>query len=954
MKLTGDWQIHGHDRRGRPLTIDGQIPGEIYPQLHRAFVLSDSPLRGDDFATGALDWVHKQDWTYEKTFTVDRGGQDGGEEGVEGARILDSRKVLLVFHGLDTLAAISLNGHPVGKADNAFRPWTFDIRPLLREGENTLRVVLYSVTAGPAVASVSSSPQSWIRKPLASFGVPHFPAFPGCGITGDVELIPLVDTVWMSDLAVRVCKNGDQSRFAAIKSDWLVEVTMDLIANEPRSDLAVFVSLNIPGSASPPHIEMCNVNTGFENVTISVPLVVAKDSVETWDYADGIGDQRLYELTVAVMDQSRGIALQRQKRNIGFRNITVKTHPSKEILTCTFFIEENLIFLKGAAVSPIELFPTTVTFDQLDYMTESCTAANLNAIYVPGTTGFLSDRFYDLCDQRGLLVLQECAFDDRVQYAQNLNMKSVEEEIRYQIRRLMHHPSVIAWIANVEDQRILSAIEKSAKLLDPSRPLLRCSSSPKSQETLALLGDGIPSLPATDILKQAIDFTDLSPLSEVMKARSLVVPMEAALQNVKSALPSEVRTCIHDLGNDHGPKSSEEITSSISYLTQCLQALELKSEIEQRRRSHKCTGFVYRSLNDPWQAPYPGSLEYGGRWKLSHHVISNLLRPVLVSCQADTVDEMEIFLSSALLDALGVHVLVRIYSLRDSKLKWTKQFDSVPIQPMSTILLFRGGVTGTNKNPDDLSLKEHVIDMEARDSGSGRLLSSNWHVVGENRLPSSIFNKRPSLDIKVTGVSQYTSAVWDSTGRERSRVDLVITTDSVVPFFNLDNSRYRGWYDLGCTVLIPGQTYHVSFYPWPGENGGLKASAVGASEVQASRKAGGRDRLLQLLASKKRSDSSAGRDTRLPEASQQWSIVSAHDFVASTVQVQTLAGSYAVLLQAVNDKTASSTGFNRFKAPTYRAPNTQESSKKYIWTTNVEDEDAGGSSSRRGPQDSPH
>ena len=59
-------------------------------------------------------------------------------------KLLSNRKKILRFEGLDTLAAVYLNGSLLGETCNMHRTWEYEITDLLREKENILRVVFYS------------------------------------------------------------------------------------------------------------------------------------------------------------------------------------------------------------------------------------------------------------------------------------------------------------------------------------------------------------------------------------------------------------------------------------------------------------------------------------------------------------------------------------------------------------------------------------------------------------------------------------------------------------------------------------------------------------------------------------------------------------------------------------------------------------------------------------------
>lgn len=77
-------------------------------------------------------WVAEQDWAYRKTFTVDAG-------------LLPQEKVFLVCDGLDTLAEVRLNGQLLGKAENLFRRYEWEIKARLQPGENELHITFPSM-----------------------------------------------------------------------------------------------------------------------------------------------------------------------------------------------------------------------------------------------------------------------------------------------------------------------------------------------------------------------------------------------------------------------------------------------------------------------------------------------------------------------------------------------------------------------------------------------------------------------------------------------------------------------------------------------------------------------------------------------------------------------------------------------------------------------------------------
>ena len=76
-------------------------------------------------------WIGKTDWEYRTTFNVL-------------PSTLEWQNVELVFQGLDTYAQVFLNEQVLLNADNMFRTWRVNAKPMLKPGANTLRIVFRS------------------------------------------------------------------------------------------------------------------------------------------------------------------------------------------------------------------------------------------------------------------------------------------------------------------------------------------------------------------------------------------------------------------------------------------------------------------------------------------------------------------------------------------------------------------------------------------------------------------------------------------------------------------------------------------------------------------------------------------------------------------------------------------------------------------------------------------
>src|SRR5512140_91729 len=107
--LNGRWQAA---KVGSKEWITATVPGCIHTDLLAAGKIPDPFYRDNE---QALQWIGETNWVFRRTFRVP-------------ARFLRHDRVLLRCEGLDTLAAVRVNGHNVGRADNMFRLWEFDVR----------------------------------------------------------------------------------------------------------------------------------------------------------------------------------------------------------------------------------------------------------------------------------------------------------------------------------------------------------------------------------------------------------------------------------------------------------------------------------------------------------------------------------------------------------------------------------------------------------------------------------------------------------------------------------------------------------------------------------------------------------------------------------------------------------------------------------------------------------
>nr|MBP8067296.1 hypothetical protein [Pedobacter sp.] len=170
-----------------------------------------------------------------------------------------------------------------------------------------------------------------------------------------------------------------------------------------------------------------------------------------------------------------------------------------------FNIDGKPVYMKGANYIPSDAFVTRMNKTDYRKMLMMAKDANMNMLRVWGGGIYESDDFYDLCDSLGIYVWQDFMFAGAMIPGDKDFFDNVREEVKYQVKRLRHHKSIVLWCGNNEvdeawnrwgwqnqfkinakdsaklwndyTRMFRDSIPKWVKEVDPSRPYI--SSSPK-------------------------------------------------------------------------------------------------------------------------------------------------------------------------------------------------------------------------------------------------------------------------------------------------------------------------------------------------------------------------------------------------------------------------------------------------------------------------------------------
>ena len=621
--LNGEWIMEQQNGE----RTKGQIPGSVYSFLLDAGKMENPHVGENELSALAL---MEEDYSFETTF-------DTGEE------ILAQEHQAIVFDGIDTLAEVSLNGTVLGRADNFFRRWEWDVTGLLQESGNVLRVDLDSPLRyirekdaeqhfGGSRHAMKGFPQ--IRKPHCMFGWDWGPRLPDAGIWKDVTLIGF-GKARLEDVS--------------IEQDHSDGVSVTVTAKASGGELEI--------SLTTPEGEVFSLENG-------TPYKVKNPQL--W-WPNGLGDQPLYTVTVQLKEN--GELLEESKKRIGLRTLTI--HRERDEWGESFAHEVNGIrfFGMGANYIPEDNVVSRITPERTRRLLEDSKACHFNVIRVWGGGWYPNDFFYDLCDELGLVVWQDmmyaCAnYNLTDEFEESITAETVEN-----VRRIRHHACLGLWCGNNEMEWLANdkkydgndvtkayyirmfeqIIPKILKKEDPHTyywPSSPSSGGSFDEPNSPYRGDvhnwevwhsGVPfseyrkycfrylsefgfqSFPCLQTVAGFAKKKDWNVFSRVMERHQR---NEGANGKILQYLSM---TYLY-------PSTFENLL----YASQLLQADAIRYGVEHFRRNRgQCMGAIYWQLNDIWPVASWASLDYHGRWKALHYVARRFFAPIMLSCKEE-------------------------------------------------------------------------------------------------------------------------------------------------------------------------------------------------------------------------------------------------------------------------------------------------------------------------------
>ena len=170
-------------------------------------------------------------------------------------------------------------------------------------------------------------------------------------------------------------------------------------------------------------------------------------------WPNGYGIQKLYLLNTRIEIEDHIVE---KKVNIGFRTIELIQEPLQKGLSFYFKVNEIPVFAKGSNWIPSSVFPENLANEQvIRHLLQSAKDTHMNMLRVWGGGVYESDLFYNIADEYGIMIWQDFMFACSMYPTTNLFLDSVKEEVNQNMKRLKHHPSIVLWAGNNENEAAL-------------------------------------------------------------------------------------------------------------------------------------------------------------------------------------------------------------------------------------------------------------------------------------------------------------------------------------------------------------------------------------------------------------------------------------------------------------------------------------------------------------------
>ncbi len=434
LDLGGAWQFQEAEstdplaeRHQQAPWLKAQVPGCVHLDLMREGRIPD-PFYGMN--EPEVQWVARKHWLYRRVFDCPE-------------TLLGEKRVELVADGLDTLAHVCLNGERLGRSDNMFVAWRWDVTDLLRSEGNELLILFESPELGAQRLKEADSEleievefgraRSYLRKAQYAGGWDWGPELNTSGVWRPIRL-----------------EGYSRGRIADVsyEVDWsephrpllTARCALELIE---QCDATMCAELTGHGTAESDSAS-CKLDAGTHTLAVTLPV----EQPRLW-WPAGFGEANLYCLNVELSLGTDDVTS--RQLDVGLRQVELRREEDEEGESFVVHVNGEPIFCRGANWIPIDSFLPRATPGDYEQLVSLAADANMNMLRIWGGGIYEADEFFDACDRNGIMVWTDFMFACSP-YPDHLPefVDSVRVEAEQAIQRLRNHPSLVLWCGNNE------------------------------------------------------------------------------------------------------------------------------------------------------------------------------------------------------------------------------------------------------------------------------------------------------------------------------------------------------------------------------------------------------------------------------------------------------------------------------------------------------------------------
>jgi beta-mannosidase len=347
-----------------------------------------------------------------------------------------------------------INGNLTGTGRNAFIGHRFVLSGLLKKGLNTIEIIISSAEKEALEIKsrlaypiphmsypVQSEGRNLIRKTQCHAGWDWGPCLMVSGIYGNT-------LVKSSGLEIIEAVHTSATPVDGSLKEWNIDINIDLICSDEGETIVKVACAGVENN------QKFNLGKGEQTLNLKMKI----HDPELW-WPAGYGKQPLYDLVIKTSNDSAN-------RKIGFRKAEVITGTDEHGIGMKVKINNREIFCKGANWIPADSLPSRQSPDRYQSLISSAADANMNMLRIWGGGQYEADSFYDLCDEKGIMIWQDFMFACSVYPADEVFLENVRKEAEYQVKRLKTHPSIVLWCGNNENVGTLNWFDETKKNRD--------------------------------------------------------------------------------------------------------------------------------------------------------------------------------------------------------------------------------------------------------------------------------------------------------------------------------------------------------------------------------------------------------------------------------------------------------------------------------------------------------